>query len=102
MQQRTAVKQEKQPLWDSLWEQGWYNITKVSRPFPLLSFDCHFLIHAWSFSCFMDQVSWNSWNLLSFIGQVMISRIQFDNHTLEEFPKLNIEYSTLSEDNTGL
>ncbi|XP_070657855.1 trophoblast Kunitz domain protein 1 [Bos indicus] len=35
-------------------------------------------------------------------GQVMISRIQFDNHTLEEFPKLNIEYSTLSEDNTGV
>ncbi|XP_043738771.1 trophoblast Kunitz domain protein 1 [Cervus elaphus] len=35
-------------------------------------------------------------------GQVMISRIQFDNHTLEELPKLNIEYSTLSEDNTGV
>ena len=50
----------------------------------------------------MDQASWNSWNLLSFIGQVMISRMQFDNHTLEELPTLNIEYSTLSEDNTGL
>ncbi|XP_044783534.2 trophoblast Kunitz domain protein 1 isoform X2 [Bubalus bubalis] len=35
-------------------------------------------------------------------GQVMISRIQFDNHTREELPKLNIEYSTLSEDNTGV
>ncbi|KAM9683369.1 trophoblast Kunitz domain protein 1-like [Dama dama] len=35
-------------------------------------------------------------------GQVMISRIQFDNHTLEELPKLSIEYSTLSEDNTGV
>ena len=50
----------------------------------------------------MDQASWNSWNLSSFIGQVMISRIQYDNHTLEELPKLSIEYSTLSEDNTGL
>ncbi|XP_065775263.1 trophoblast Kunitz domain protein 1-like [Muntiacus reevesi] len=35
-------------------------------------------------------------------GQVMISRIQFDNHTLEELPKLSIEYSTISEDNTGV
>ena len=95
-------KQETQSLWVSLWEQGWYNITKVSRPFPLLSFDCHFLIHVWSFSCFMDQASWNSWNLLYFIGQVMISRIQFDNHTREELPTLNIEYSTLSEENKGL
>ena len=50
----------------------------------------------------MDQASWNSWNLLSFIGQVMISRIQFDNHTREELPTLNIEYSTLSEENKGL
>ncbi|OWK03024.1 TKDP1, partial [Cervus elaphus hippelaphus] len=33
-------------------------------------------------------------------SQVMISRIQFDNHTLEELPKLSIEYSTISEDNT--
>ena len=31
----------------------------------------------------------------------MISRIQFDNHTLEELPTLNVEYSTLSE-NKGL
>ena len=50
----------------------------------------------------MDQASWNSWNLLSFIGQVMISRIQFDNHTPEELPTLEIEYSTLSEENEGL
>ncbi|XDB56808.1 hypothetical protein AB1E18_010269 [Capra hircus] len=35
-------------------------------------------------------------------GQVMISRIQFDNHTLEELPTLNIEYSTLSEENNGV
>ncbi|ELR57888.1 hypothetical protein M91_13805, partial [Bos mutus] len=32
-------------------------------------------------------------------GQVMISRIQFDNHTPEELPTLEIEYSTLSEEN---
>ena len=50
----------------------------------------------------MDQASWNSWNLLSFIGQVMISRIQFDNHTLEEYQTLKIEYSTLNEENKGL
>ena len=50
----------------------------------------------------MDQAAWNSWILLSFIGQVMISRIQFDNHTLEELPTLSIEYSTLSEENKGL
>ncbi|XP_005688766.2 PREDICTED: trophoblast Kunitz domain protein 1 [Capra hircus] len=35
-------------------------------------------------------------------GQVMISRIQFDNHTLEELPTLQLEYSTLSEENNGL
>ncbi|XDB56809.1 hypothetical protein AB1E18_010270 [Capra hircus] len=34
-------------------------------------------------------------------GQVMISRIQFDNHTLEELPTLQLEYSTLSEENNG-
>ena len=50
----------------------------------------------------MGQASWNSWILLYFIGQVMISRIQFDSHTLEELPKLNIEFSTLSEENKGL
>ena len=32
----------------------------------------------------------------------MISRIQFDNDTLMELPTLNIEYSTLSEENKGL
>uniref|UniRef100_A0A8B9XQC0 BPTI/Kunitz inhibitor domain-containing protein n=1 Tax=Bos mutus grunniens TaxID=30521 RepID=A0A8B9XQC0_BOSMU len=32
-------------------------------------------------------------------GQVMISRIQFDNHTQEELPTLNMEYSTLNEEN---
>ena len=42
-------KQETQLLWGSLWEQDWYNITEVSRPFPLLSFDCYYLIHVWSF-----------------------------------------------------
>ena len=50
----------------------------------------------------MDQASWNSWNLLSFIGQVMISGIQFDNPMPEELPTLEIEYSTLSEENEGL
>ncbi|CAI9154736.1 unnamed protein product [Rangifer tarandus platyrhynchus] len=35
-------------------------------------------------------------------GQVMISRIQFDNHTLMELPTLNIEYSALSEENKGV
>uniref|UniRef100_A0A8C0AD47 BPTI/Kunitz inhibitor domain-containing protein n=1 Tax=Bos mutus grunniens TaxID=30521 RepID=A0A8C0AD47_BOSMU len=35
-------------------------------------------------------------------GQVMISRIQFDNHTPEELPTLEIEYSTLSEENEGM
>ncbi|XP_060252828.1 trophoblast Kunitz domain protein 1-like [Ovis aries] len=32
-------------------------------------------------------------------GQVMISGIQFDNHTLEEYQTLKIEYSTLNEEN---
>ncbi|XP_045018531.1 trophoblast Kunitz domain protein 1 isoform X3 [Bubalus bubalis] len=32
-------------------------------------------------------------------GQVMISRIQFDNHTQEELPTLNMEYSALNEEN---
>ena len=50
----------------------------------------------------MDQVSWNSWNLLSFLGQVMISGIQFDNHTQEELATLEIEYTTLSEEIKGL
>ena len=50
----------------------------------------------------LKQASWNSWNLLSFIGQVMISGIQFDNHTLEEYQTLKIEYSTLNEENKGL
>ena len=50
----------------------------------------------------MGQASWNSCNLLSFIGQVMISGIQFDNHTLEEYQTLKIEYSTLNEENKGL
>jgi hypothetical protein len=68
----------------------------------LLSFDCHFLIHVWSFSCFMDQASWISWNLFSFIGQVMISGIQFDNHTLEEYQTLKIKYSALNKENKGL
>ena len=76
--------------------------TKVSGPFPLLSFDCYCLFHVWSFSYFMKQASWNSWNLLCFIGQVMISGIQFDNHTLEEYQTLKIEYSTLNEENKGL
>ena len=86
----------------SLREQGWYNIKKVSRPFPLLSFDWYYIMHLCSFSCFMDHIFWNSWNLLSFIGQVMISGIQFDNSTQEEMPTLQIEYSTLIEENEGL
>ena len=32
----------------------------------------------------------------------MISGIQFDNHTAEELPTLQIEYSTLNEENKGL
>ncbi|KAJ1076415.1 hypothetical protein K5549_002455 [Capra hircus] len=36
------------------------------------------------------------------VGQVMISGIQFDNHTQEELPTLEIEYSTLSEENKGV
>ena len=32
----------------------------------------------------------------------MISGIQFDNHTAEELPTLQIEYSTLIEENKGL
>ena len=32
----------------------------------------------------------------------MISGIQFDNSTQEELPTLEIEYSTLSEENKGL
>ena len=95
-------KQETQPLWGILWEQGWYNIRKVSRPFPLLSFDWYYIMHLCSFSCFTDYVFWNSWNLLSYIGQVMISGIQFDNSTQEELPTLEIEYSTLSEEIKGL
>ncbi|XP_024856669.1 trophoblast Kunitz domain protein 1 [Bos indicus x Bos taurus] len=35
-------------------------------------------------------------------GQVMISRIQFYNHTWEELPTLNIEYSILSGENKGV
>ncbi|XDB56807.1 hypothetical protein ABFV05_010423 [Capra hircus] len=35
-------------------------------------------------------------------GQVMISGIQFDNHMPEELPTLEIEYSTLSEENEGV
>ena len=50
----------------------------------------------------MDHVFWNSWILLSYIGQVMISGIQFDNSTQEELPTLEIEYSTLSEEIKGL
>ena len=87
------------------WEgqlKGKQEIMKMSKPFPLLYFDYYYLIYVWSFSCFMGQASWNSWILLYFIGQVMISRIQFDSHTLEELPKLNIEFSTLSEENKGL
>ena len=49
------------------------------------SFPCPFWL---SFSCsyLMDQASWNSCNLLSFVGQVMISGTQLENHTVEEFP----------------
>uniref|UniRef100_A0A452EXN1 BPTI/Kunitz inhibitor domain-containing protein n=1 Tax=Capra hircus TaxID=9925 RepID=A0A452EXN1_CAPHI len=32
-------------------------------------------------------------------GQVMISGIQFENHKPEELPTLNMEYSTLNEEN---
>ena len=39
-----------QLLCGRLWDQGWHNITKLSRPFPLSSFDCYFLNHVWSVS----------------------------------------------------
>ena len=32
----------------------------------------------------------------------MISGIQFENHMPEELPTLNMEYSTLNEENKGL
>ena len=69
--------------WVCPWDQGWYNIRKVSRPFPLSSFDYYFIIHIvpslstvdyyfimhiWTLSWCMSPASWNSWNLLSFIG----------------------------------
>ena len=40
--------------------------------------------------------------IYSFIDEVMISRIQFYNHTQEELPTLEIEYTILSEENKGL
>ena len=53
-----AGKARNTALWGSLWEQGWYNIKKVSRPFPLLSFDWYYIMHLCSFSCFTDHVFW--------------------------------------------
>ena len=51
-------------------------------------------------------VSWTrppeTLEIYSFIDEVMISRIQFDNHTQEELPTLEIEYAVLSEENKGL
>ena len=94
-------EQEIQPLCGRLWDQDWYNTAKVSRPFPLSFFDCYYLIHVWSLSCFMDQASWNSWNSLSFIGHVMVSRAHLKNHTVEKFPTLNTQHLILNEKNKG-
>ena len=68
----------------------------------LLSFDWCYLIYVCSFSYFMDQASWNSWNLLSFIGHVTVSGAKYKNHTAEESPTLNIQQLILSEKNKGL
>ena len=102
MEESNCWKSKKQPLCGRLWDQGWYHIAEVSRPFPWLSFDCYYLIHVWSLSCFMDQASWNSWNLLSFIGHVTVSGAKYKNHTAEESPTLNIQQLILSEKNKGL
>ena len=77
-------------------------LLKSPGPFPCLFFDCYYLIHVWSLPCFMDQASWNSWNLLSFIGHVMTSRAQLKNHTVEESPTFNTQQLILSEKNKGL
>ena len=76
------IRNTQSPVWVCPWGQGWYNISKVSRPSPLSSFDYYLIIHIvpflvhcwltllciWSLSWCMGQASWNSWNLLSFIG----------------------------------
>ena len=71
-------------------DQGWDNIRKVSRPFPMspfFFFSCLLLtiVHSpylisplstvdtilfayFILTCFMPQACWNCWNLLSFIG----------------------------------
>lgn len=49
----------------------------------------------------MKQASWNSWNLLCFIGQVIVSEYSLTFYT-EEYQTLKIEYITLNEENKGL
>ena len=88
---------ETQPLYD----QDWYNIMKSPGSFP-----CCLLTAIFLFMFDPFPVSW-SWppetlEVYSFTGQVMISRAQLDNHTVEEFPTLIPQYSTLIEDNKGM
>lgn len=48
-------------------DMGWKQRILQKSPGPfLLSFDCYYHIHDWPFSCFMEEASWNSWNLLCF------------------------------------
>ena len=58
-------------VWFVSWDLGWENMSKVSRPFHLSSFDYYFIIHIFDpyliFVLFMVQASWNSWNLLSLV-----------------------------------
>lgn len=97
MEESNFRESKKQPLCSGLWDQIWYNITKVSRPFPLSFFDCYFLIHVDPFPVSWTRPPGNSCNLLSFIGQMMISGRQLENHTVEVFPT-----QMLKEENKGL
>ena len=74
-------EQETQPSCGRLWDEDWDNIMRVSKPFPLSFFDCYFLIHVWSFPCFMDQASWNFCNLLPFTDEKMIFIRQHEKHS---------------------
>ena len=81
-------------------------VDKIYWKFPG-AFSCYLLMSIMLSMLDPFAVSWtrlkiHSWNLLGFIGQVMISGIQFDNHAQEELPTLEIEYSTLSEEIKGL
>lgn len=90
-------EQETQPSCGRLWDEDWDNIMRVSKPFPLSFFDCYFLIHVWSFPCFIDQASWNFCNLLPFTDEKMIFIRQHEKHTVQEFPT-----QILKKENKGL